>query len=138
MKRLGIPVGMLNDREKISRAGGEHGFIVFLVAPLVISAIGVFPTLCPCGSQLAANLDEWKMFWLAETSPPADEIARREADVQKVRNEVSQLFSRDTLRLRASVKRPSKARTSCNIDVLAGVIRQGNPPGVNRSNSSIP
>merc|ERR1712032_1505745 len=30
-KKLGIPVGMLNDRDKVSNAASEHGFINFLV-----------------------------------------------------------------------------------------------------------
>merc|ERR1719476_1238938 len=44
-KRLGIPVGMLNDREKVNRAGSEHGFISFLVSPLMFASVGCFPTL---------------------------------------------------------------------------------------------
>lgn len=34
-KRLGVPVGMLNDRDVVNIPGSQHGFINFLVAPLV-------------------------------------------------------------------------------------------------------
>merc|ERR1712107_126479 len=67
-KRLGLPIGMLNDREKISRAGSEHGFIVFLVAPLVTNAVSVFPMLHEIAEQMAVNLEEWKKYWEFETS----------------------------------------------------------------------
>jgi hypothetical protein len=44
-KKLGLPVGMLNDRDKINRPGSQHGFINFLVAPLVCSTVKLFPCL---------------------------------------------------------------------------------------------
>lgn len=46
-KSLGLPVGMLNDREKINRPGSQHGFIQFLVAPLVFGTVRIFPDLHP-------------------------------------------------------------------------------------------
>merc|ERR1712048_1549699 len=41
-KRLNLPGGMLNDRDKINRPGSQHGFINFLVAPLVPNAVRLF------------------------------------------------------------------------------------------------
>merc|ERR1712176_308486 len=41
-KLLAIPVGMLNDRDKVNPPSAEHGFINFLVAPLVIATVSVF------------------------------------------------------------------------------------------------
>merc|ERR1712217_217018 len=100
-KELGIPVGMLNDRDKISRSGGEHGFIVFLVAPLLTNAVGAFPMLHECATQLATNLEEWKCLWVTDTSPSAEEAARREADVVKLRETVQTLVARKEVRQQA-------------------------------------
>merc|ERR1712050_325898 len=59
-KQLGIPVGMLNDRDKVNRPGSQHGFINFLVAPLVTGSVRVFPALQPLANQMLANMDGWK------------------------------------------------------------------------------
>ncbi|CAK9053251.1 5'-cyclic phosphodiesterase pde-4 [Durusdinium trenchii] len=57
-KSLGIPVGMLNDREKVNRPGSQHGFINFLVAPFVAaSVVRVFPGLQPMHAQMVSNLE---------------------------------------------------------------------------------
>merc|ERR1712187_547185 len=86
-KRLGIPVGMLNDRNKVNRAGSEHGFINFLVAPLMYPTVGLFPGLHPMLAQMCVNMEEWKKLWV-ETGPSADDIRKREEDIQKVNDKV--------------------------------------------------
>jgi len=90
-KRLGIPVGMLNDREKVSRPGSEHGFINFLVAPLTFGAVSIFPTLQPLAAQMASNLEAWRDLWVQQSAPPAEDLRKRDADVQRVREQVEQL-----------------------------------------------
>eukprot|EP00425_Heterocapsa_triquetra_P001119 CAMPEP_0195056740 /NCGR_PEP_ID=MMETSP0448-20130528/5006_1 /TAXON_ID=66468 /ORGANISM="Heterocapsa triquestra, Strain CCMP 448" /LENGTH=919 /DNA_ID=CAMNT_0040086583 /DNA_START=56 /DNA_END=2815 /DNA_ORIENTATION=- len=93
-KSLGMPVGMLNDRDKVSREGGQHGFIVFLVAPLVVGAVGVFPDMQARADQLAENLEEWRVSWVKAASPPEEDVQKRVADVKKVREQVQQLRDR--------------------------------------------
>merc|ERR1719359_1658317 len=66
-KKLGIAVGMLNDRDKVSRPGSQHGFINFLVAPLFTNAVKLFPPLDERLSLLADNLGEWCDVWREET-----------------------------------------------------------------------
>merc|ERR1711972_955977 len=44
-KRIGIPVGILNDRHTVSRFGSQHGFILFLISPIVVAAVRVFQPL---------------------------------------------------------------------------------------------
>merc|ERR1719221_1246666 len=83
-KELGLPVGMLNDRDKVSRPGSQHGFINFLVAPLVTSAVRLFPMLWPLTTQMALNLEQWKVTWVAEVKPSEDDIAKKEADILKI------------------------------------------------------
>merc|ERR1712039_962892 len=51
-KRLALPVGLLNDRNKINRPGSQHGFINFLVAPLVVQTAKIFPWLQALTSQM--------------------------------------------------------------------------------------
>lgn len=93
-KRLGIPVGMLNDREKVSRPGSEHGFITFLVAPLVTSTVSVFPTLGPLACQMASNLAAWRNLWVQQAAPSPEDVQKRDADVQRIREQVEQLNAR--------------------------------------------
>eukprot|EP00927_Polykrikos_kofoidii_P018594 TRINITY_DN18625_c0_g1_i1.p1 TRINITY_DN18625_c0_g1~~TRINITY_DN18625_c0_g1_i1.p1 ORF type:complete len:934 (+),score=195.03 TRINITY_DN18625_c0_g1_i1:117-2804(+) len=92
-KRLGIPVGMLNDRDKVSAPGAEHGFINFLVAPLLFSSTHIFPLLFPCCEQLSDNVRSWRDVWVEEVKPPAEDIKKRDADVQKIQDQVDHFLS---------------------------------------------
>lgn len=87
-KRLGIPVGMLNDRDKVNRSGAEHGFINFLVAPLVLGVVGSFPHLHHLASQMVTNMKEWRDLWAADTKPSAEDLAKRDADIKKIHDQV--------------------------------------------------
>merc|ERR1712113_890605 len=93
-KRLGIPVGCLNDRDKINLPGSQHGFINFLVAPLVVGVVRVFQQLCPLATELSVNFGCWRDLWIAETAPSHEEIAKRGADVDKVKADVDTLTAR--------------------------------------------
>merc|ERR1712232_136246 len=63
-KRLGIPVGMLNDRDKVNRSGCEHGFITFLVSPFCNNVVRCFPTLHHLARQMGTNIEEWRHVWV--------------------------------------------------------------------------
>merc|ERR1719359_1788493 len=65
-KQLGIPVGMLNDRDKVNRPGSQHGFINFLVAPLVANTVRLFPPLQELHLQMSSNLETWRNKWVEE------------------------------------------------------------------------
>lgn len=41
-KELGVPVGMLNDREKVNTAHSQIGFIEFMIAPWVEALVPLF------------------------------------------------------------------------------------------------
>lgn len=83
-KDLGIPVGMLNDRDKVNRPGSQHGFINFLVAPFVAASVRVFPSLQPLHAQMIRNLEVWRNIWIEETKPTGEDIAKKDADVAKL------------------------------------------------------
>eukprot|EP00928_Gymnodinium_smaydae_P051140 TRINITY_DN3465_c0_g7_i1.p1 TRINITY_DN3465_c0_g7~~TRINITY_DN3465_c0_g7_i1.p1 ORF type:complete len:960 (+),score=147.35 TRINITY_DN3465_c0_g7_i1:40-2919(+) len=85
-KSLGLPVGMLNDREKVNRPGSQHGFINFLVAPFVIATVNLFPVLHPLTTQMASNLKQWRNAWVEDAKPSEDDIRKRDADVQKIQD----------------------------------------------------
>jgi len=93
-KRLGIPVGFLNDREKVNGPGSQHGFICFLVAPLVKAATNLFPALFPLASQMGRNLDEWCTLWIAAADPSEEEIAKKRKDVKRIQDEAEHLMMR--------------------------------------------
>jgi cAMP-specific phosphodiesterase 4 len=90
-KSLGLPVGMLNDREKVNMPGSQHGFIIFLVAPCLVSTVKVFRVLLPLAEQLASNLQAWADLWEEDAKPSQQEKEKRAADVQKVRDTVMSL-----------------------------------------------
>jgi len=93
-KRLGIPVGFLNDREKVNKPGSQHGFINFVVAPCVFGVVRIFPTLHPLGTQMARNLEEWRNLWVTDAHPSAEDIAKKDADVQKISEQAEAMVRR--------------------------------------------
>mmetsp|Transcript_117624 Transcript_117624/g.305224 ORF Transcript_117624/g.305224 Transcript_117624/m.305224 type:complete len:897 (+) Transcript_117624:2-2692(+) len=93
-KRLGLPVGMLNDREKINRPGSQHGFINFLVAPLVISTVEIFACLHPLSTQMTNNLQTWRDLWVEDAKPSAEDAAKRDAEVKKLKETAERLHLR--------------------------------------------
>jgi cAMP-specific phosphodiesterase 4 len=93
-KRLGLPVGMLNDRDKVGRPGSQHGFIMFLVCPLVTTAVKLFPPLHALTSELARNLEQWRDMWVAEASPPLDDIVKKDGDITRLQQQAESLRTR--------------------------------------------
>jgi cAMP-specific phosphodiesterase 4 len=93
-KQNGLPVGMLNDRDKISRPGSQHGFINFLVAPLVFATVSIFPSLHVLASQMGRNLEEWRDIWVAEAKPDEEQVSKRDLDVERVKEKAHKLASR--------------------------------------------
>jgi len=92
-KRLGIPVGMLNDREQVNIAGSQHGFINFVVAPLVLGTSRIFGSLLHLGVSMSQNLEEWQEIWIeSATRPPTDEdVLARGAEVRRFRDECEKI-----------------------------------------------
>jgi hypothetical protein len=95
--RLGIPVGMLNDRSKVNKPGSQHGFINFLVAPLVLGVVKIFPPLLPLSVQMVGNMRSWRDVWVKECGPPQEDIDKREKDIQKIDREVEILHKKQSL-----------------------------------------
>lgn len=85
-KQLGLPVGMMNDRNKVNRPGSQHGFINFLVAPLVTHTVTLFPRLLELHVQMASNMESWRNLWVDDVKPSAEDIEKKDKDVQKLKD----------------------------------------------------
>merc|ERR1712060_124567 len=83
-KAAGIPVQMLNDRDKVNRPNSQIGFIEFVIAPMVCTMVQVFPQLDSLAERLGNNLEQWSRVWQEEFSPPADAVAKVKTRVDKV------------------------------------------------------
>mmetsp|Transcript_50060 Transcript_50060/g.88994 ORF Transcript_50060/g.88994 Transcript_50060/m.88994 type:complete len:608 (-) Transcript_50060:364-2187(-) len=99
-KALGVPVGILNDREKVSIPSAQHGFINVLLHPLLISTMRVFSTLTPLASQMATTLQEWHKLWLAEGPQRPEDVLKHEEQIKKILDQVQELHSPVGLALR--------------------------------------
>jgi cAMP-specific phosphodiesterase 4 len=90
-KSLGLPVGMLNDRDKVNRPGSQHGFITLVVAPCLVSTVKVFRVFFPLAVQLASNLQAWADLWKEDAKPRKKDKEQRTAEVQNVTETIMNL-----------------------------------------------
>merc|ERR1712110_19793 len=122
-KRLGLPIGMLNDRDKINRPGSQHGFIQFLVAPLVFASVRIFPSLYHLSSQMVLNLKQWRDVSEGQIEPEA--LAKRDHDIDQMREKAQALVKRCDV-MKAGKARshslagtgPDKQKTKMNLGVV--------------------
>ncbi|CAE7454798.1 PDE9A [Symbiodinium natans] len=83
-KELEIPVGMLNDRDKVNRANSQIGFIEFMIAPFIEALVSIFPGLDDLAANTSQNIENWARLWQAEASPPPEQVEKVAVRVQKV------------------------------------------------------
>jgi cAMP-specific phosphodiesterase 4/calcium/calmodulin-dependent 3',5'-cyclic nucleotide phosphodiesterase len=83
-KELGIPVQMLNDREKVVVPNSQIGFIEFMIFPMVESMVNLFCTLDGMAENLGSNIANWNDMWIKEASPPEEAAAKVKGRVDKV------------------------------------------------------
>ncbi|CAE7772904.1 PDE9A [Symbiodinium sp. CCMP2592] len=82
-KELGIPVQMLNDREKVNRPNSQVGFIEFVIAPLAEQMAMIFPGLSFLPANLSTNTQNWAEIWKQASSASAEEIEKFDARIAK-------------------------------------------------------
>lgn len=58
-KALGVEVSPMCDRDQINLCNMQMGFIEFVVAPLIIAFVNVFPPLHEIGSNMLNNFQSW-------------------------------------------------------------------------------
>jgi len=90
-KAAGIPVQMLNDREKVNRPNAQIGFIEFFIAPMVMEMVHLFPPLHSLAEYLDENIRNWLEVWQQETNPAPDAVAKVAARVRKVADNMNLL-----------------------------------------------
>eukprot|EP00931_Biecheleriopsis_adriatica_P056833 TRINITY_DN33706_c0_g1_i1.p1 TRINITY_DN33706_c0_g1~~TRINITY_DN33706_c0_g1_i1.p1 ORF type:complete len:919 (+),score=195.62 TRINITY_DN33706_c0_g1_i1:61-2817(+) len=91
-KELGIPVQMLNDREKVNRANSQIGFIEFMMMPFVEAMVLVFPQLDGIAFHIEKNIVCWAEQWQNEVQPQEDQAEKVWARVDKVASRCSSLL----------------------------------------------
>merc|ERR1719324_414538 len=65
-KAAGIPVQMLNDRDKVNRPNSQIGFIEFVIAPLAEAIVHLFPPLDGLAFNLGENIQHWFDVWVQD------------------------------------------------------------------------
>jgi len=95
---LGIPVGFLNDREKINLPNSQIGFLSGLIAPLVLAQVRIWPGLFELGDNLGVNLASWRDEWVAEKKPTEEEIAEKNRVVLGVQEKLEDAKNRKALK----------------------------------------
>jgi hypothetical protein len=83
-KNAGIPVQMLNDRDKVNRPNSQIGFIEFVIAPMVEQVVHLFPGLHDLATNLGENIQHWFAVWVDQAQPASEVQAKTEARVMKV------------------------------------------------------
>jgi len=83
-KELGIPVQMLNDRDKVNRYTSQVGFIEFMIAPLAEQIVIMFPGLDFLTWNLGHNIQSWQELWSLSSQPSPEEFEKLNARISKV------------------------------------------------------
>eukprot|EP00439_Symbiodinium_sp_Y106_P069453 s2566_g11.t4 len=108
-KELGIPVQMLNDREKVNRPNSQVGFIEFVIAPLAEQMAMIFPGLSFLPANLSTNTQNWAEIWKQASSASAEEIEKFDARIAKVTGRFKAFNQRREVNVRQSLSVQSEA-----------------------------
>lgn len=90
-KAMGIPVQILNDRDKVNRANSQVGFIEFVIAPLAFQMATLFPRLSYLTASVGNNIQNWALTWKLATNPTEQEWQKVSRRVDKVRQRCDQI-----------------------------------------------
>lgn len=88
-----IPVSFLNDREKLNKPNSQIGFIEFMIAPLFVAMIQIWPAMHEYGDNIVNNLNGWKDIWVAEIKPSEDDQKGVANRIKKVRTQFEEVMS---------------------------------------------
>lgn len=94
-KAAGLPVQMLNDREKVNRPNSQVGFIEFFIAPMTEPILSIFPQLGDLAEHLGENINNWFNLWVEQFSPSPEAIGKVSGRVQKVSEKLLKLAGQD-------------------------------------------
>jgi hypothetical protein len=94
-KANNIPVQMLNDRDKVNKPNSQIGFIEFVIAPMVITMVNIFPQLDGLAETLASNTEQWSQVWKDESNPGVEAMEKVNVRVNKVSEGLRKTIRRD-------------------------------------------
>lgn len=83
-RMLGIPVQILNNREKLNRPNSQIGFLEFMIAPFLVTQIRLWPKVYELGENCCLNIEKWQETWVQEVQPSEDDAAKVLARTKKV------------------------------------------------------
>eukprot|EP00928_Gymnodinium_smaydae_P037159 TRINITY_DN25834_c0_g1_i1.p1 TRINITY_DN25834_c0_g1~~TRINITY_DN25834_c0_g1_i1.p1 ORF type:complete len:2072 (-),score=304.76 TRINITY_DN25834_c0_g1_i1:130-5685(-) len=83
-KSLGIPVQMLNDRDKVNRPNSQIGFIEFIITPFIAAEVKIFRSWFQVSVSLEENLLRWEALWIDECKPSKEERDKVKDRVRKM------------------------------------------------------
>jgi len=111
-KELGVPVGFLNDREKLNRPNSQIGFLEFMIAPFFAAQIRLFHSLHEYGDHLGRNIASWEEMWEQEVHPDEESCRKGRDRVEKVRATLDEASQVGASRNNTAVIPPSPAHSS--------------------------
>jgi hypothetical protein len=82
-KEAGVPISPMMDREQIVLCNMQMGFIEYVVAPLIIAFIEIFPSLHSIGTNMCINYASWGEMRRAEILGDA-KVADKEGERAKL------------------------------------------------------
>jgi len=83
-RAAGIPVQMLNDRDKVNRPNSQVGFIEFVITPMAEAMVSLFPRLDGLAENLGENVTLWGDMWAEQQKPAPEAAAKMKKRVEKV------------------------------------------------------
>jgi len=83
-KSMGLEVSPMCDRAAVSLCNMQMGFIEFVVAPLIIAVVNIFPTLHSIGFNMKDNVQLWGERRLQEIAPSSESDDKGSEETKKL------------------------------------------------------
>jgi len=93
-KTLGVPVGTLNDRDKVNRPNSQILFIEFMIAPFFAGVVRLWPEMSSYTDCLGSNISSWESMWVNEKKPSEEEEAKMHDKVKSVKGRLNDAKTR--------------------------------------------
>jgi hypothetical protein len=129
-KKEGLEVSPMMDRDTLNLCNMQMGFIEFVVAPLIIGVINIFPSLHEIGDNMRNNMSQWGRFKKEEIAGGND--ADKDEQVSKLDERLSKFAAKmsfvDDMRdmtVRNSSKTSAGGASRASISVISSSSRAG-------------
>lgn len=123
-KAAGIPVQMLNDRNKVNGPNSQIGFIEFMMTPFVEAILPLFPQLEELPKNLGENIKSWASEWQDKTSPAEDDVEKMTKRILKVTSKC-EILTRVELRIDVAQQDKNTMSRTSRKSVRRGITMRG-------------